>query len=124
MHLPEDINIDELLSNIAQIKVTEVRYEKVRAKIYGDEVEERDNIFSFIIEYFKGDNNNNKKTNNDDNNNDNNGNDVNFTDSRNSERISIRNSEFVSIRNSDRSSMRNSNRNSIKAKGGRDCTIS
>jgi len=124
MHLPEDINIDELLSNIAQIKVSEVRYEKVRAKIYGDEVEERDNIFSFIAEYFKGDNNNNKKTNNDNNDNNNNGNDVNFTDSRNSERISIRNSEFVSIRNSDRASTRNSSRNSIKAKGGRDCTIS
>jgi len=120
MHLPEDINIDELLSNIAQIKVTEVRYEKIRAKIYGDEVEERENIFSFITEFFKGDNNNNKKTNNDDNNDNdnNNGNDINFTDSRNSERMSIR--------NSDRTSMRNSNRNSIKAtKGGsRDCIIS
>ena len=101
MHLPEDINIDELLSNITQIKVTDARYEKVRAKIYGD-IKYRDNIFSSFVEYFTSENNN-------DNRNNENINDINYTNS-------IRNSEADTI-------SRSSSKNSMKSKG-RECTIS
>jgi len=82
MHLPEDINIDELLSNIAQIKVTDTWYERVRAKIYGEKIEQKNNIFSSMIEYFTSSDKNdinytgnkNNKSNNNNNNNNNNSN--------------------------------------------------
>ena len=88
MHLPEDINVDELLSNIAQIKVTDTWYEKKRAEIYGEKLEQKDNIFSSMIEYFKfsdkSDINFTGKNNNSSNNNDN----------------TVRNSEVVRISDS------------------------
>jgi hypothetical protein len=85
--------------------VTDTWYEKVRAKIYGEKIEQKDNIFSSMIEYFitssdKNDINytgikNNSSNNNNSNNNSNSSSNNNSNSSSNNNENTVRSSDKV-----------------------------